>query len=153
MKNLRLANICFLAILSLLTVSCRLVEPDTPELPLTVRSFSVSGVVTDMSGEPLRGIAVTIRAYKCDDKDRHDEKYYSIISTDAEGSYSFNKVWTDNAAEYYFVFQVNDPSNIYAQMEREMFLSVSSPFYSASKQSYDVTGNDFALYVIEYGGK
>lgn len=147
------ANICFCAILSLLAVSCRLVDPITPEIPLNIRSFSVSGVVTDISGEPIGGIAVTLRAFDVDDKDRSEEKYYCIVSTGSDGSYSINKVWTENAARYYFVFQVSDPSDTYGPMEREMFLSAGSPFYSGDKKSYDVKGNDFTLSLKDNGAE
>lgn len=137
------ANICIFVLLSLLTASC--IEPETVEKPFYVKSFSVSGVITDPSGDPLRNIAVTMQAYDQDDKTMSDEKYYAITSTLDDGSYQFNVVWEDNAAQYFFVFHVQDPAGVYAGVTREMYLSSGSQFYSEVKKSYDVTGNDFSL--------
>ena len=47
--------------------------------------------------------------------------------------------------ESFFEFKVSDPEGSYLPVQRDLFMSSSSLYYSSSSKSYRVSDNDFAL--------
>ena len=136
------------ALLSLLLAAVGCVERGLDkDKVLEILSFSVEGKVYDAldADTPLRGITVTMTAYATVDAQRLSPLSTDSYSTLSDGSYQFFKNWPEGSEDVFYVFDIVDPSGKYQSMERDLYLSASSPFYKAPIKSYEVTGNDFSL--------
>ena len=128
---------------TLLVVSC---VDDAPEYLLTTISFQ--GVVSDAEdGTPLEGISIVITEYESSDVDKSSPLMSATLNTSFDGSYVFATIDKEPRVlgESFFEFKVSDPEGSYLPVQRDLFMSSSSLYYSSSSKSYRVSDNDFAL--------
>lgn len=128
---------------TLLVVSC---ADDAPEYLLTTISFQ--GVVSDAEdGTPLEGISIVITEYESSDVDKSSPLMSATLNTSFDGSYVFATIDKEPRVlgESFFEFKVSDPEGSYLPVQRDLFMSSSSLYYSSSSKSYRVSDNDFAL--------
>lgn len=135
-------------LLALLAVSC--IHPDNDrDESFSLNSLTVQGKILDSDDHAtLSGIRIDITAYETKDPEKTTPVMIQALRSNFDGSYSLILTNTDEkplSGAVFYEFRVYDESGTFRTVVRDLYLSSSSPCYSATSRSYRVLDNDFYL--------